>query len=79
MGAWDQRPIFKANVTRFTSLRTISPPAPLATLQMICEDFPNPGCEYNLDSSHELTNSNTMESATIELYAKIQQEGHYPL
>jgi hypothetical protein len=62
---------FQTNITRFTSLRTISPPVPLAALQMLCEGFPNPEYEYNLDSSHEFTNINTMKSATIELYAKI--------
>ncbi|MDR2408592.1 MAG: caspase family protein, partial [Bacteroidales bacterium] len=26
LGAWDQRPVFKTNVSRFTSLRTVMPP-----------------------------------------------------
>lgn len=29
LGPWDQRPVFKTNVTRFTSLREINPPVPL--------------------------------------------------
>lgn len=57
LGAWDQRPIFKTNVTRFTSLRTITPPVPLATIRKLCDYFPNPEDEHNLDPSYEFTES----------------------
>ena len=33
LGAWDQRPIFKTNVTQFTSLRQVPPQVPLETLR----------------------------------------------
>ncbi len=56
LGAWDQRPIFKTNVTRFTSLRTISPPVPHATLRKLVDYFPKPQDEHKLDSSYEFTN-----------------------
>src|SRR5947209_1313209 len=38
----DKRPIFKTNVTRFTSLRSVAPPVPLETLRKICVYFPLP-------------------------------------
>jgi hypothetical protein len=55
LGAWDQRPIFKTNVSRFTSLRNVSPPVPLTTLRKICEYFMNPQDEFKLDPSFEFT------------------------
>lgn len=55
LGPWDQRPIFKTNVTRFTSLRSIAPPVPFDTLREICVYFPTPEHEFNLDPSYEFT------------------------
>ena len=72
LGAWDQRPIFKTNVTHFTSLRTITPPVSLTTLRKLCEYFPNPEDEHNLDPSYEFTNTKSVEYDVIEPYAKIE-------
>jgi hypothetical protein len=55
LGPWDQRPIFKTNVTRFTSLRKIAPPIPFTTLRKICDYFPNPEKEHPLDPEYEFT------------------------
>lgn len=55
LGPWDQRPIFKTNVTRFISLREISPPVPMETLRKICVYFPAPEDEFKLDPSYEFT------------------------
>jgi hypothetical protein len=55
LGPWDQRPIFRTNVTRFTSLRSVAPPVLLETLRKICTYFPSPQDEYSLDPSHEFT------------------------
>jgi len=55
LGPWDQRPIFKTNVTRFTSLRTISPPVPLATLRKLIIYFSTPQEAHALDPSYEFT------------------------
>lgn len=57
LGPWDQRPIFKTNVTRFTSLRTITPPVSHATLRKLTEYFPTPQDEHKLDPSYEFTES----------------------
>jgi hypothetical protein len=58
LGAWDQRPIFKTNVSHFTSLRTVTPPVPLPTLRRICIYFPSPQDEHALDPSYEFTSDN---------------------
>lgn len=69
LGAWEQRPVFKTNVTRFTSIRTINPQVPLNTLRKIIEYFPEPQQEFALDPSYEYTNSKTVEHDVIEPYA----------
>lgn len=58
LGAWDQRPIFKTNVSRFTSLRRVTPPIPLETLRKIGDYFSGPSIEHKLDPSYEFTSSN---------------------
>ena len=55
LGAWDQRPIFKTNVTQFTSLREVEPQVPLATLRKLVNYFPDPYAEHPLDPSYEDT------------------------
>lgn len=54
LGSWDhQRPVFKANVKRFVSLRTTQSPIELADLKRIVEFFPTPGYSFPLDPSFE--------------------------
>lgn len=53
LNAWDQRPVFKTNVTQFTSLREVTPPVPLATLRKLVDYFPTPQDEFALDPSYE--------------------------
>lgn len=55
LGAWDQRPIFKTNVTQFTSLREVQPQVPLETLRKIVTYFPNPQDEHALNPTYEDT------------------------
>ncbi len=53
LGAWEQRPVFKTNVTQFVSLRTVSPSIDIADLRLIAELFPQPGYEFKLDPTFE--------------------------
>lgn len=69
LGAWEQRPVFKTNVTRFTSLRTVNPQVPLEVLRKIIEYFPEPQQEYTLNPSYEDTNTEVVEHSVIEPYA----------
>ena len=55
LGAWDQRPIFKTNVTQFTSLREVAPQVPLETLRKLIDYFQAPQDEHALDPSYEDT------------------------
>lgn len=69
LGAWEQRPVFKTNVTRFTSLRTVNPQVPLEILRKIIEYFPEPQWEFTLNPSFEDTNTEVVEHFIIEPYA----------
>ncbi len=53
LGPWHQRPVFKTNVTRFTSLRTVTPPIPLEILRKIIDYFKVPEEEFKLDPTFE--------------------------
>lgn len=53
LGGWEQRPVFKANIKSFISLRKNSPPININDLCKICEIFPNPFEEYYLDPTYE--------------------------
>ncbi len=69
LGAWDQRPVFKTNVSRFTSLRKVIPQVPAAILRKLVDFFPNPQDEFKLDPSFEDTNSTDIKHKLIEPYA----------
>lgn len=62
LGAWDQRPIFKTNVTSFSPLRVIPPKVPFETLRKITQYFPTANSEHELDPSYE----DTEPSANLE-------------
>ncbi|MDE6004424.1 MAG: caspase family protein [Oscillospiraceae bacterium] len=53
LGGWDQRPVFKANIKTFVSLRRNSPPIEITELQRITEIFPTPYEEFALDPTYE--------------------------
>ncbi|MDP1760421.1 MAG: caspase family protein, partial [Candidatus Woesebacteria bacterium] len=53
LGAWDQRPIFKTNVTSFSPLRKISPKVPLETMRKITSYFATPDAEHPLNPTYE--------------------------
>lgn len=53
LGPWRQRPVFKTNVKTFVSLRKVSPPIELSSLQRLPEFFPKPGYEFQLDPTFE--------------------------
>jgi hypothetical protein len=58
LGSWEQRPIFKTNVTTFTTLRKVQPPISLTDLKRITELFPIKGQDFKLDPSFEPESDN---------------------
>jgi len=73
LGPWDQRPIFKTNVSRFTSLRTISPLIPFENLRKITEYFSSPEQEFALDPSYEFTNEGIAQPEKILILKNLQK------
>ena len=55
LGAWDQRPIFKTNITQFSALRNVEPQVPLDTLRQLHVYFPDPEGDHPLDPTYEFT------------------------
>lgn len=72
LGDWEQRPVFKTNITQFISLRKIPPLVPLGTIRKIVKYFPIPEYEKPLDPSFEDTNSPDVEHKVIEPYANAE-------
>lgn len=69
LGAWQQRPVFKTNISQFLPIRTISAKVSKATLRKLSKYFSNPSDEYKLDPSYEFTNDPSVEHNVIEPYA----------
>lgn len=53
LGAWEQRPIYKANVQTFVVLRQVNPKIPLEVLRRLPEVFPDPTSVVALDPTYE--------------------------
>ncbi|TSD66412.1 caspase family protein [Inquilinus sp. KBS0705] len=53
LGPWDQRPIFKCNLSKMVPLRRCKPIIPLNTLRKLRVYFSNPDDFYQLDPSFE--------------------------
>lgn len=69
LGPWEQRPVFKTNVTRFTSLRDVVPQVDLSIIRKLCRYFSDENSELQLDPSFESTNSPEDNHELIEPYA----------
>jgi len=72
LGPWQQRPVFKTNVTSFSSLRTVKPQIDISVLRKITEYFSEPSTEYPLNPSFEFTNAVNVEHNIVEPHAKAE-------
>lgn len=66
LGSWEQRPVFKTNVTSFTTLRKVNASIDLSDLKKIITLFPIKGEEFRLDPSFEPESSNPNEENVID-------------
>ena len=77
LGAWEQRPVFKANIKNFVSLRKNMPPIQIAELRRLTEIFPNPYDELALDPTfeHDKHEADTQEvnKANEETFSVLQR------
>ena len=72
LGAWDQRPIFKTNVSRFTPIRKVAPRIPLDVLRQITTYFPTPESEHSLNPSYEDTDA-TANPDNVKIFKDLQK------
>lgn len=77
LGAWDQRPIFKTNVSSFASIRKVAPKVPIETMRKITDFFETPESEHELNPSYEYTDDSADEEKVRILKAlqKLQSVG----
>lgn len=61
LGRWEQRPIYKANVQNFVTLRQVPPKVPLNVLRRLPDYFPSANYMYPLDPSYEPDRKNIPE------------------
>lgn len=73
LGPWDQRPVFKTNITEFTPLRTITPPVNLEALRKLIEYFHEPNDEYKLDPTYEFDNTSVAIEDNVRIFKNLQK------
>ncbi len=72
LGAWDQRPIFKTNVTSFATLRKLPPKVPFEVLRRITQYFSTPDAEHKLDPTYEDTEA-TANPDNVKKFKDLQK------
>jgi hypothetical protein len=70
LGPGGQRPVFKTNISRYTSLRKVLPLVPPDILRSLPDFFPKIDKPFQLDPSYEDTNSPTIEHKVLKPYAR---------
>ena len=70
LGPWEQRPVFKTNVTRFSPLRRATPQVGEDILRRLVDYFMTPDAEFPLNPSFEPTNTPTIEHKIVEPFAE---------
>jgi len=68
LSAWEQRPVFKTNVKKFISLRSVEPSISIPELKNITNLFSTSSYKFQLDKSYE----ETMPNAKKENIAKFK-------
>lgn len=69
LGAWEQRPVFKANISQFLPLRKVNAKVSESILRKLTNYFKEPTDEFQLDPSFEFTNDPQEEHKVIKPYA----------
>jgi len=73
LGPWEQRPVFKTNVTRFTVLRNVTEPIQINILRKITEYFQLPEYVYPLNPSYEYTKKKQAIKKNVEIFKNLQK------
>ena len=87
LGAWEQRPIYKANVQTFITLRSVEPKVSPDILRRLCKYFPTDSSIFRLDPSFEPDRGEEAESLktipvnddNVRIYRELQKCNRYGL
>lgn len=72
LGAWDQRPIFKTNVSSFAPLRKVEPKVPLETIRKITKYFLTPNSEHSLNPTYEDSEPSAIDD-NVKIFKDLQK------
>jgi hypothetical protein len=72
LGGWDQRPMFKTNVTSFAPLRKIPPRIPFETMRNITKYFETPEAEFPLNPTYEDTDPSAVDD-NVKVFKDLQK------
>lgn len=78
LGAWEQRPVFKTNVSQFVPLREVAPLIAEETLRKLKDWFPEPSFVYPLDPSYEPTAA-AFDPDNGEVFSQLQKCNRHSL
>ncbi|QAY82845.1 caspase family protein [Pseudomonas arsenicoxydans] len=78
LGAWEQRPVFKTNVSQFVPLREVTPLIAEETLRKLKDWFPEPSHVFALDPSYEPTET-SFDPDHGEVFAQLQKCNRHSL
>ncbi|HEX4551423.1 caspase family protein [Pseudomonas sp.] len=78
LDAWEQRPVFKTNVSQFISLREVSPLIPKEILRKLPEWFAEAESTFALDPSYEPTET-AFDPERGEVFAQLQKCNRHSL
>lgn len=78
LGPWEQRPVFKTNVSEFISLKEHAPLVPLETLRKLPEWFPEAEFVFPLMPAHEPEHSD-FDPKLGEVFAQLQKCNRHSL
>ncbi len=71
LGAWDQRPLFKAHVSEVVALRKCTPPIDLSIVRDLPSLFPLPAEDLELSPQHEETSMDA-KPERVAVFRKLQ-------
>lgn len=79
LGAWEQRPVFKTNVSQFIALREVPPLIQEEILRKLPDWFPEAQSVYPLDPSYEPTETAVFNADHGEIFAQLQKCNRHSL
>jgi len=79
LGAWEQRPVFKTNVSQFIALREVPPLIQEEILRKLPDWFPEAESVYRLDPSYEPTETAVFNAENGETFAQLQKCNRHSL